>query len=144
VLAEVVGRGERAASCPLFYMARCALLRWPSLAPPYPARWSRSYKTDAPRWCHGHGVSGEASAPCGRPSSSSPNFKGVPCLAAWQGLQRVSLSLYHAVAGGTASPWPCSGLSERARRSHVQPVFLSARWLGVAPFLKAVCARMCV
>jgi hypothetical protein len=144
VLAAVVGRGERAASWPLFYMARCALLRWPSPAPPCHARWSRSYETDAPRRRHGHGISGEANTPCAHPSSSSPIFKGAPCLAAWQGLQRVSPSLYRAVAGGMASPWPGSSHGERARRSHVQPVFPSARWLGVAPFWKAVCARMCV
>jgi hypothetical protein len=142
-IAAVVGRGERAASWPLFYMARCALLRWPSLAP-RPTRWSRSYETDSPQWHHGHGVSGEANAPCGHLSSSSPIFKGTPCLAAWRGLQRVSPSLYRAVAGGTASPWPSSGDGEHARRSHVQPAFPSARWLDIAPFLKSVCARMCV
>jgi hypothetical protein len=129
---------------PLFYMARCALLRWPSPAPPCPARWSGSYETDAPRRRHGHGISGKADAPCGHPFSSPPIFKGTPCLAAWQGLQRVFPSLYRAVAGGTASPWPGSGHGERARRSHVQPAFLKVRWLSVAPFLTAVCARTCV
>jgi hypothetical protein len=83
MLAAVVGRGKRAASCPLFYMARCALLRWPSPALPCPARWSGSYEMDAPRWRHGHSISGEADEPCSRPSSSPPIFKGAPCLAAW-------------------------------------------------------------
>jgi hypothetical protein len=74
----------------------------------------------------------------------SSHLQGAPCLAAWQGLQRVFPSLYRVVAGGTALPRPGSGPGACARGWRVQLAFPSAWWLGVAPFLTAVCARTCV